>query len=187
MLELAAAPHAHHVHVRGLRVAEQLAVVAVLPVLERVARNPVRALAEDALAVHGDRHLAALLAVHGVGRRVHVVDHLELAETDATRNRRLAERRIEIVERLVTRTVRPPEARTVHLQRERHLVRPARERHAAGGGRLADPRGEIHPQTVGHKDVLVRFLPGFRPAQDRCHTHHKLFGRKGLHHVIVHA
>ena len=148
MLELAAAPHAHHVHVGRLRVAEQLAVVAVLPVLERVARNPVRALAEDALAVHGDRHLAALLAVHGVGRGVHVVDHLELAEADAARDRRLAERRAEVVERLVARAVRPPEARTVHLQRERHLVRAARERHAAGGGRLADPHGEVHLARV---------------------------------------
>ena len=64
LLELSAAPHAYHVHVRALRASENLRVPrGRLLVLVRGAGNPVRALHEDAPVVHAEDEGELVLAI----------------------------------------------------------------------------------------------------------------------------
>ena len=140
MLELPAAPEAHHVHVRLLRGGEQIAVARRrLAALEGVARNPVRALAEDLLAVHAEGHARALPAVRVPVRRV---QHLDRAEADFARQRLSSHLHLQRVEVLRARTVRPPELRVRHVDREGEAVRARRERNGLLPGTVAEPDRE---------------------------------------------
>ena len=118
-LEVAAAPHADHVHVRRDGAAEQVAgALRGLVAGSRVARNPVRALREDGDAVHADREARA-----GLVRRA--VD-LDPAQSDPAIDPHRAGGNGERVERLLAVAVRPPEARPGDGERRLQLERPRR-------------------------------------------------------------
>ena len=137
-LVLPAAPEAHHVHVRRHRARKEVAVaLRRLARLERIARNPVRALHEKPAPVH--------LEGHSTARSV----DFELPQAYAARNRLVADAYGVFVELPLPRSVRPPKRRVVDRDQVGHRVDAAvRLRHV----------GECRKLTAG--EVVVEGLRG---------------------------
>ena len=144
-LVLAAAPDAEHVHVRRDRARQQVVVARTgLPRRQRVARDPVRALAE---------HLDAVdLEVHRQPDLVLLGDHLKRAQADALAHVVPRHAHGQIVQVLLAVPGRPPQARVLERKRRRERVQPglqfrgARDRDRAAGDleRGAATRGRRH-------------------------------------------
>ena len=113
LLVLSAAPDADHVHVGPARALDELRIALWrLLVLVGGARNPVRALHEEAASVDAEDERKLVLAVpHGL-----LVQHLDLPEADLPDD--LLASRLELgrVELLLAGAVRPPERGIVDLE-----------------------------------------------------------------------